>query len=271
MVRAKVLEEARAVEVEAENARAVALHLQGLLPAGAVEVRIAGKVLKAEWKGKGRLPLVRGEEGPWKVGPPPGGPGGKRPGRTGPFKRAFDRRFVMVVGTGGSAAERRAALRRAGLDAQTWWYRANGRAEIVPDQGFDPARYRGRNTIFYGHSGMNSALAAIADRLPVRPVKGAVLVGDVKIQGPRLACLAVSAHPDDPEALVGVVGGSDAAGITLSGTSSVIRSGIGYPDFTVWSDEVLQRGFAGIRAAGFLGPDWKVDFGDAVIRSEKEF
>lgn len=256
----------RRIEITTRNVTALGLDLRGLLLPGPVEVQVDNKILQAAWKGGGRLGVAKGEDGTWGFGAPPGGTNGKRPGRSGLFKKVLARRFVMILGTGGTDEENRAALRRARLDSQVWWYRANGLAEIVPDTGFDPEEYKGRNWILYGHVGMNRVLAELAGDLPVRPEKGAVVVGDRRLEGSGLACLAVAPHPTDPDTLIGIVGGSDAAGITLSGLTSIIRSGIGYPDFCVWSDAVLEKGLGGVMAAGFLDASWNVDPNHTVIR-----
>lgn len=267
-IRAKADPDERTFEVTTENATAIGLDLRGLVLSGPVKIRIDGEMVETEWAGEARLTFVREGDRKWRRGPPPGGPRGKGPERSGPFKRVFGNRFVMVVGTGGSEGERRAALRRARMDAQVWWYRANGQAVIVPDKGFDPDRYRGRNWILYGHAGMNEVLARMAAGMPVCPERGAVTVGETRIEGDGLACLAIAPHPDDPRSLIGVAGGTDAKGITLGGFASIIRSGIGYPDFCVWSDAVLDEGLGGIVAAGFLDASWKVDPQDTLIRQE---
>ncbi|MCZ6690875.1 MAG: prolyl oligopeptidase family serine peptidase [Planctomycetota bacterium] len=264
--RAKIDVSRRWVEMQTENALAIGIDLRGHLLPGPIEVRIDEEVLKIDWAGEASISLSRQRGDSWRVGPPPGAPNGKRPGRHGPFKQVFARRFVMIVGTGGSEAENLAALRRARLDSQVWWYRANGLATMIRDTDFDPERYAGRNWIFYGHAGMNAALARYASEIPVLPDRGVVRIGERVLEGPRLACLAVAPHPEDADGLIGIVGGSDAEGIALSGLTSIIRSGIGYPDFCVWSDEVLRKGLGGVQSAGFLDLTWKVDPEDTVFR-----
>jgi hypothetical protein len=262
---ARIIRDERAVEISTENIGALRLHLWRLMLPGDVEVRIDGEVLTAGWDD---LSLVRSPGGKWGIGLPPGGEGAKGPNRTGPFKKVFGNRFLFIVGTGGNDGERRAALRRARLEAQTWWYRANGRADIVRDVDFDPEVHAGRNWIFFGHVGMNRALADLAKDLPVRPEGGGIVVGERRLEGEGIACFAVTAHPEDPDTLIGVIGGTDATGITLSGATRIIASGIGYPDFCVWTTEDGEKEFGGILAAGFLDSGWEVGSGNLFFSSQ---
>ncbi len=109
---------------------------------------------------------------------------------------------------------------------------------------------------------MNGALAKVASALPVCPRPGAVAVGDRTLNGKGLACLAIGPNPDVPTALIGIVGGTDAEGIALSGASRTIVSGMGVPDFCIWSGRILEEGIGGVEAAGFLDAEWKVDPAD---------
>jgi hypothetical protein len=48
----------------------------------------------------------------------------------------------------------------------------------------------------------------------------------------------------------------------------VFLSGVAYPDYTLLSPEVFQRGLDGVRCAGFFGNDWSVERGECVRGSE---
>jgi hypothetical protein len=43
-------------------------------------------------------------------------------------------------------------------------------------------------------------------------------------------------------------------------------SGVHYPDWIVLGPETLERGLAGVRAAGFYGPDWRMETGERATR-----
>ena len=65
----------------------------------------------------------------------------KRAGRMGPFKAAFDRNMLFVVGTGGTDAQRAALARKARYDAEQFLVRGNASPEILDDAAVlaDPA------------------------------------------------------------------------------------------------------------------------------------
>jgi hypothetical protein len=136
---------------------------------GEIKVRSGEAETAVPWDGKGRVHLEKAGEG-WKPAAPPAD-GMKRPGRYGPFKAVFRHRFALVYGTGGTERENALALARARFDAQTWWYRGNGAAEVLPDARFDPEQFKGRNVVLYGHADQNAAFAKLGFGRPVRPAE----------------------------------------------------------------------------------------------------
>ena len=147
----------------------------------------------------------------WSVAPSPAPPSRKGPHRMGPFKEAFRNRFVLVVGTKGTAEENAVMLARARFDAETFWYRGNGSVEIVPDIVFiDPKRadeFRDRNVILYGHADSNAAWAPLLGDSPVQVERGRVRIGKRTVSGDDLACLFLRPRPGSDLATVGVVAG----------------------------------------------------------------
>ncbi|MHC4846997.1 MAG: carboxylesterase family protein, partial [Planctomycetota bacterium] len=93
--------------------------------------------------------FVKGATG-WQVAT--SAPEQKSPERSGPFKRAFDRRFVLVYG-----AVDKLGRSRARHDAQRWWYYGNGDCTVVSDAQFAMGNFSGRNVILYGNRETNRA------------------------------------------------------------------------------------------------------------------
>ncbi len=79
----------------------------------------------------------------------------------GSFKRAFDRRFLLVYATAGTPEENAWAFNKARYDAEQWWYRGNGYAQVVSDVGMNDvvsqSGFPTRNVILYGTPTSNSA------------------------------------------------------------------------------------------------------------------
>ena len=69
--------------------------------------------------------------------------------------------------------------------------------------------------------------------------------------------------PDEREV---VVTGADARGMRLTDRLPYFTSGVHYPDWIVLGPETLEHGLAGVRAAGFFGPDWRIDTGESARR-----
>lgn len=206
----------------------------------------------------------------------------------GPFKRAFARHFALVYGTGGSPAETKALLERARADQQTWWYRANGTPAILTDVDFlaDEARKDRpiRNVILYGNSQTNKAWSTLVPAdAPIRVRPGALEIGAQRFTGTDLAAVFVLPRADtkrdrppylrdpgvDPSILnevpawplVGVFADTGIAGIRLGYQLSPFSSGVGYPDYAVFSSEVSRSGDGGVLAAGWFDRHWRLQPG----------
>lgn len=194
--------------------------------------------------------------------------GEKTPERGGPFKRAANDGFVLVVGTRGSAAMNRQLHLRARQLAHEWWYRANGRAPILTDVQWLAQRPAG-NPILLGNADCNAAWNAVltgqawspeVDRsawdggLPVQVRRGQVAVGDQRWQGDDLATVHVLPRPGG---LAGFLGFSGVEAVRASYVLAPWVSGVGYPDVTVYDGRVLEQGDGGVLAAGWCDALWR--------------
>jgi len=80
--------------------------------------------------------------------------------------------------------------------------------------------------------------------------------------GDDLACLFCFPRHDSAAAYVAVVCGTGLTGMRLTDRAPYFISGTPFPDLLVWTPDVLLKGTAGVRAAGFFGNDWSVSKGD---------
>lgn len=192
--------------------------------------------------------------------------GEKTPELSGPFKRAFDRRFVFVVGTAGAREETELLFSRARGDLQQWWYRGNGSCEIVADAQLlaDPARHVGRNLILYGNADTNSAWNRLLADSPLVARRGLVRLGEREWRGDALGAVFARRASFGPEGaeepcLVGVFADSGRAGAQAGFNLAPFTSGVGYPDYAIWGAELHAKGDGGVLAAGWFDSAWRLD------------
>ncbi|RMH03002.1 MAG: hypothetical protein D6702_07270 [Planctomycetota bacterium] len=254
-VRAVFDRERQRVEVETDNVRRLRIdrpHRRAVLDGQ--ELTPAGPAPAASW-------YVRGGDGSWR---PVGGgldAAEKGPHRSGPFKRAFDRDFVLVYATGGGPAENRESLERARYDAAVWFYRAFGNARLAADRELldpdHPEDFRGRNLILYGNADTNLAWREVLPAgCPIEVERGRIRLGGEEWRGEDLAAVFVQPRRDDPYALVGAFAATGPAGARLGYTLAPFVSGVGYPDYAVFSAQVLAAGDGGVLAAGWWDRRW---------------
>jgi len=203
-----------------------------------------------------------------REGTAPGDPGMPRSpgGSSGPFKRAFDRRFVLVVGTKGSEEENREMLELARFHSQAWWYRANGNAPVVRDADFlaAGAAMADRDVILYGNADVNAAwTAALRPGCPLQARRGEIRLGDRAFKGEALGAVFLFPRPDSP-ALAGAFASTGARGTRIGYGLLPFVSGVGYPDYAVYGEEFLRSGDGGVLAAGCFDQAWRLQAGGVV-------
>ncbi len=170
----------------------------------------------------------------------------------GAFKRVFDREFVLVYATGGSAEENAWALAKARYDAEQWWYRGSGRAVVMSDEQFLKSPTTG-NVVLYGHADSNRAWAPVLGKdAPVTLTRGRLSVAGRDFTGDDLALLTVLPRADSPGAEVGIVGGTGRPGMRATDRLGYFGSGVGFPEVTVLRAGVWRRGFGAVEGAGPL-------------------
>jgi dienelactone hydrolase len=198
----------------------------------------------------------------WRAGAAPP-PTVKRAARTGPFKQAIANHVVFVYGTAGSEDENVATYNKARYDAEMWWYRANGAADVIADSDFTPESYAGRNVVLYGNADTNRVWPTLLRDSPIQVRRGEVRIGNERVEtGEDLACVFLRPHPDSPDALVAAVGSTGPAGARLSNRLAYFTSGVGFPDWCVLGPEVLSGGVRAARGAGFFTNDWSLSPAD---------
>lgn len=244
------------IDLTAENVRSLSLRPQGVLSGSTICVVADGQQLQAKCQ-PGRAILLERDDAGWRLGEPEVFDR-QHHQRCGPFKQAFDKRFLLVYGTQGSAAENAAVLAQARFDAENWWYRGNGLAELIPDTQFDPRQEPERNVVLYGHREMNRAYDLLIEDSPIDLQRGGVRLGKQRFDSPDLGCLFIRPRPGSRLALVAVIGGTGLEGLRLTHELRTFVSGVGYPDLMVFDRAVLEQGSTAVRVAGFWDACWRL-------------
>ncbi|MCX7013410.1 MAG: hypothetical protein NTW86_12785 [Candidatus Sumerlaeota bacterium] len=252
---------ARRLDGTTSNVACLALDLAPLAPGEPVAARLDEQDLEIPWPDTGSRVWLARASGQWAVAPRPS-PAMKGPHRYGPFKQAFNERFLFVYGTKGSPEENEWALGKARYDAETFWVQGNGSVDVVADTAFDPSREPDRGVILYGNSQTNAAWSALLGDSPVQVGSRSVRIGEREIEGDDVGCLFLRPRPHTDRACVGVVAGTGLKGMRLTDSLPYFAAGVEYPDCVAFDSSVLARGVEGVRAAGFFGGDWGVDSGE---------
>lgn len=247
-----------------ENVHRLALSVAHLEAGKPLNIDIDGtKIADIRWPLGSSLLLERDAES-WRVveAIPPHD---KSPARSSGFKNAFDNRMVFVYGTRGNAEENAWAAARARFDAEAFYYRGNGAVDVMPDTEFGASIDVHRSVVVYGNADTNSVWKSLLADSPVNATRTSVKLGGSTLAGGDSALLLCRPRPGSAVASVAAVGGTGIVGMRLSDRLNYFFAGVAFPDFFVVGPEMLDSGYAGVRAAGFFDTDWSLG-GDMVLR-----
>lgn len=218
------------------------------------------------------LSLTQDVKGFWRIvsGVKPNMSGIKHNNSYGPIKQAYYSPFVLVYGTKGDSAMTDMLLHQARIQALTWWIRANGRVDVVPDTEITQAMIDKDNLILFGNAQTNAVTASINNKLPIRLLDGQVqlnISGIKRLYG-DLGIIFLYPNPLNPKKFILLYEGTTEKGQKLSDRFGTLYSGAGLPDFLILGEEVKQKGWGGVKAAGFFSNQWKLESDLMYLSSE---
>ena len=186
----------------------------------------------------------------------------KGPHRNGGFKDAFRNNVVFVYATKGSEKENQWYLNKARFDAETFWYKANGKVELIPDTEFSLSKYKDRNVVVYGNRDNNSAWKKLLGDAPIQVYNDKVVVDGRDLRGEQWGSYYITSRKDSDIASIGVVAATGEKGMKAIYENHYMVNGTTFPDVVIFDDTVLKYGTKGIKCTGFFGNDWSFKTGD---------
>ncbi|MBT1695674.1 prolyl oligopeptidase family serine peptidase [Fulvivirgaceae bacterium PWU4] len=181
--------------------------------------------------------------------------------RNGTFKEAFNHRMIFVYGTTGDQNENAWAYNKARYDAEIWYYRGNGAVDMVADKDFNADIYKDRGVVLYGNATTNAAWKKLLGNCPIQVKRGSVKAGAQQFEGNNLGVYFTWPRAGSNIASVAVVSGTGLQGMRTAEANQYFAAGSGFPDYMIFSTEMLRNGAAGVKLAGFYGNDWSLENG----------
>jgi hypothetical protein len=178
--------------------------------------------------------------------------------RNGTFKEPFNHRMVFVYGTSGNEQENSWAIAKARYDAETWYYRANGAVDVVADKDFNPSEFPDRGVIIYGNATTNSAWKKLLSKCPIQVQRGGLTLGNKQLKGNDLGAYIMWPRSDSNKASVAAITGTGVIGFNAAYANQYFAGGSGFPDYMIFSADMLKDGTKGIKFAGFYNNDWSI-------------
>ena len=155
-------------------------------------------------------------------------------------------------------------INKAKYDAETWYYRANGAVDIMSDVEFLKGSYNERGIVLYGNMSTNAAAATLLKDCPVKLEKGKATVGDKTWTGDELGAYYMWPQAGNNKTSIAVIGGTGIKGMKAADANQYFSGGSGFPDFMIFTIDMLKDGDKAIKAAGYfdnkwaLGDDWEL-------------
>ncbi|MCB0649672.1 MAG: alpha/beta hydrolase [Saprospiraceae bacterium] len=212
-----------------------------------------------------KMIYLTNQNGSWKKTPKPSLKE-KGPHRNGGFKDAFRNNMVFVYASKGSKEENEWYYNRAKVDAEKFWYRANGNVELIRDTEFTLADYPDRNVILYGNKDNNVAWDQLLSHCPVQVSRNEVKIGTKTLTGDQWGSYFIYPRQDSDQASIGVVTATGIKGMKGAYANDYLVNGTTFPDLMLFDHTMMKAGISGVKCSGFLGNDWSVEKGDFVWR-----
>jgi hypothetical protein len=256
--------EKKSITGTTQNVATLSLNLDGFAPGTPLSIRLDSLSEVKYTVGKADETIFLKKENGWKLSTAPG-IDEKNTRRSGTFKEPFNHRMVFVYATQGNAQENAWALDKAKFDAEAWYYRGNGAVDLIADTDFDPKKYPDRGVVLYGNASTHAAWSALLGDCPIQITNGKVVAGSKTFTGNDLAAYFVWPRKDSPVASIAVVSGSGLTGMKATNANQYFSGGSGFPDFMIFSNEMLRSGVEGVKMAGFYGNDWSLQEEGTVV------
>jgi predicted esterase len=239
------------------NVQTLALVLSDIAAGTSVSIQLDGGAPINYTKQSADTLYLRKASG-WTTGTlPPAGEKGIQ--RNGTLKEAFNNRMVFVYGTTGTKEENEWAYNKARYDAETWYYRGNGAVDLVADKDFSAAAYPDRGVILYGHAGSNKAWTALLQHCPIQVTRGKLQAGHRQFAGDDLAAYFVWPREDSKTAAVAVISGTGLTGLRASEANQYFAGGSGFPDYMIFTADLLKGDIDAVKTAGFYDNKWRME------------
>lgn len=197
------------------------------------------------------------KNGAWTITNPPSAQE-KNPQRYGTFKDGFNHRMVFVYGTKGSAEENEWSFNKARYDAEAWYYRGNGAVDIIADKDYSTAKYADRGVVLFGNKETNSAWKKLLSDCPIQVDRNKITAGSKSWTGADLSTYFVWPIKTSKIASVAVVSGTGLKGLNAANANQYFAGASGFPDYMIYSLEILKSGARDIKAAGFFDMRWQL-------------
>lgn len=247
-------------EINTGNVHKMAIDLEAMQHKNISRVLLDGKPISLPAANK--VYLSR-ENGIWSVAEAPGA-FAKNPVRNGGFKDAFRNNMVFVYATKGSDQENEWYYNRARFDAEKFWYRANGKVDLIKDTEFKVSDFKDRNVIIYGNKSNNAAWNKLLKKAPIQVSDNKIEIGSKVLRGPQFGAYFIYPNQESENASIGVVTATGVKGMHAAYANDYLQNGTFYPDVIVFDEEMPKKGVSGVRFSGFFGNDWSVENGEFI-------
>lgn len=239
-----------------ENVSILAIDVASFKTNSNISLSIDGQSFEIE-KGEGSSKIYLHKNDKWAIGKVPD-EFQKGIVRNGTFKEPFNNRMVFVYGTSGTTEENNWAFNKARFDAETWYYRGNGAVDMISDKEFNPASYPDQGIIIYGNATTNSAYNKLLTNCPILVKRGSISFGKEILKGNDLGAYFMWPRNDSKIASVAVITGTGIQGMHAADANQYFSGGSGFPDYMIFSTDLVKEGIKGLKFAGFFNNSWEL-------------
>lgn len=250
---------ARSITGTTDNIRLLKFNLGDFAAGTAINIKLdGGNVISYTTQSNNDSLVLLKESTQWATSQHPGARQ-KGPHRYGTFKDAFQHNMLFVYGTIGTAAENAWSREKAIFDAETWYYRGNGAVDMIADKDYSPEKYKGRSVILFGNRSTNSGWNILLNDCPIQVDRNKITAGDKTWTGDQYGAYIVWPIRSTLVTSVAAVTGSGLKGMQAASANQYFAGASGFPDFMIFTLDMLHSGASALKMTGFFDHNWQID------------
>jgi hypothetical protein len=129
----------------------------------------------------------------------------------------------------------------------------------VSDKEFSSDEFKGRGIILFGNKTTNAAWPLLLKTCPIQMERNTITAGTKTFHGDDIGAYFIWPLANSPLTSVAVIGGTGVRGMNAANGNQYFAGASGFPDYMIFTLDMLRSGSKGVNMAGFYNNSWGLE------------